>query len=1111
MDKIYTTTVTSRPALPRSRYRTSVAYSGGSSAAQGGSSGSDGKDGVGIASVETTGSSASGGVNVVTISLTDGTSSKFNVRNGYDGAAGKSAYEVAVDEGFDGTEADWLESLRGKPGSRGGIGPEGKSAYEIAVKEGFEGDELEWLDSLKGTPGQSGKDGTSGPAAGFGTPSASAVSVPSGMAPSVEVTASGPDIAKVFDFIFRIPRAASGGGSAEVLTYPEYLDMPARDEDTLYAVTYQGKCDLYLGDIRITDNITAVLPSSILLSGPDGVAGGKGATALYTASLLPDNVTETGLKWSCSTTDGAASIDQDGLLTALGRGTVIVIAASVARPIVKAVKSVSINLTMRLVMTGQGFDASRSSAYKYLLVSDELQSLGLALVSSDFDGEVPTNGGTVDAAGVANLRDVIIGSPTGIITFFLSETADVTQAVEVASIDASSLGQSIVDAWDAVAAGVTVNTAGDAVALTGLSVSGDSTVGNAGNKAQYNVEYTPSNTTQRGVIWSVTSGSAYASIDESGLLTVKSGANGNAVTIRATSKENTSIYAEKTISVTYAAGPDISFSDDDNGVINVRASDTSSANRFQFANIGQLEASVTGSLSGASASVNDDGETSGEVRVTFAANTSSSERRGTVTVTGTRTDGKGAYSKSFVIIQAAAAVTETYLRVAPATINAPADRTQFTNADGTLTIEANQSWTAEVTSGDDWLDIDAVNGTGDGTNGIMLLESNTGSERTGTILFTGADGKTATVTVIQAAAVTAPSITFQNDSMEVAAAAGTVTNMFSTTGLTDLTVTATGGMTITVGPSISGYQIGFAYAANSDSVSKTTTVTLTGTRTDGQGTYSKSFTVTQSAGAATELDPSISLLQDTFRVPATTTSVTQRFSSKNLTGLTATVTGALEGATVNLNEVSKTIVVNFRANTTSLERVGTVTVTGTRTDGNGTYSKSFTVTQAASTAGTYLLTVNVSPSDASVSVQIGAGSLTTYREPVRVAAEVKVVVVAIKSGYVSRGETVTMDSDKTLDWTLQVAPSWTLTSQTVVDTGDDIPFRITDEENVGWRVECPSWCSFENGTASGIGATSMLLSVDANDTGVERSGYVYLYVAGSSSVVKACKITQAAF
>lgn len=997
MDKIYTTTVTSRPALPRSRYRTSVAYSGGSSAAQGGSSGAAGKDGVGIASVETTGSSASGGVNVVTITLTDGTSSKFNVRNGYDGAAGKSAYEVAVDEGFDGTEADWLESLKGKPGARGGIGPEGKSAYEIAVKEGFEGDELEWLDSLKGAPGQSGKDGTSGPAAGFGTPTASAVSVPSGMAPSVEVAASGPDTAKVFNFIFRIPRAASGGGSAEVLAYPEYLDMPARDEDTLYAVTYQGKCDLYLGDIRITDNITAVLPSSILLSGPDGVAGGKGATALYTASLLPDNVTETGLTWSCSTADGAASIDQGGLLTALGRGTVTVIAASVARPRVKAIKSVSINLTMRLVMTGQGFDTSRSSAYKYLLVSDELQSLGLALVSSDFDGEVPTNGGTVDAAGVANLRDVIIGSPNGIMTFFLSKTADGTQAVEVASIDASSLGQSIVDAWDAVAAGVTVNTAGDAVALTGLSVSGDSTVGNMGNKAQYSVEYSPSDTTQRGVIWSVTSGSAYASIDQSGLLTVKSGANGNAVTIRATSKENTSIYAEKTVTVTYM-------------LLTVPVTDVTLNKSALSLSVGDSEIlvatvvppratdkSVVWSSSAPSVASVDQG---GKVTAKSA---------GSAVITVTTNDGGFTASCDLTV----AAVTETYLRVTPAVVNFAGKQADGA-IDAELEVESNQDWTATCEA--DWLDLLTDTGTGNETVIIGANSSNdTGAERTTSVVFTGADGTVVTVTVIQA------------------------------------------------------------------------------------------------AGASSELAPSISLLQDTFSVPATTTSVTQRFSSKNLTGLTATVTGGLEGATVNLNEVSRTIVVNFRANEASSERVGTVTVTGTRTDGKGTYSKSFTVTQAASTAGTYLLTVNVSPSDASVSVQIGSGSLTTYTEPVRVAAGVRVIVVAIKSGYVNMAKTVTMDSDKTLDWTLQVAPSWTLTSQTVVDTGDDIPFRITDEENVGWRVECPSWCSFENGTTSGTGAARMLLSVDANDTGAERSGYVYLYAAGSSSVIKACKITQAAF
>lgn len=38
---------------------------------------------------------------------------------------GKSAYEIAVDEGFDGTETEWLESLKGEKGEKGDIGEQG--------------------------------------------------------------------------------------------------------------------------------------------------------------------------------------------------------------------------------------------------------------------------------------------------------------------------------------------------------------------------------------------------------------------------------------------------------------------------------------------------------------------------------------------------------------------------------------------------------------------------------------------------------------------------------------------------------------------------------------------------------------------------------------------------------------------------------------------------------------------------------------------------------------------------------------------------------------------------------------------------------------------------
>ena len=52
---------------------------------------------------------------------------------------GKSAYELALDNGYVGTLSEWLESLKGE---------DGKSAYQIAVDLGFVGTEQEWLETL---------------------------------------------------------------------------------------------------------------------------------------------------------------------------------------------------------------------------------------------------------------------------------------------------------------------------------------------------------------------------------------------------------------------------------------------------------------------------------------------------------------------------------------------------------------------------------------------------------------------------------------------------------------------------------------------------------------------------------------------------------------------------------------------------------------------------------------------------------------------------------------------------------------------------------------------------------------------------------------------------
>ena len=50
---------------------------------------------------------------------------------GGDGQPGASAYEVALANGFSGTEAEWLASLKGAKGDTGAQGPQGENANTV--------------------------------------------------------------------------------------------------------------------------------------------------------------------------------------------------------------------------------------------------------------------------------------------------------------------------------------------------------------------------------------------------------------------------------------------------------------------------------------------------------------------------------------------------------------------------------------------------------------------------------------------------------------------------------------------------------------------------------------------------------------------------------------------------------------------------------------------------------------------------------------------------------------------------------------------------------------------------------------------------------------------
>ena len=89
-------------------------------------------------------------------------------KNGVDGINGKSAYEIWLDNGYTGTELDFLDWLKGQDGkngedgTNGDDGKDGLSAYDIWLADGHSGTEADFLDWLRGRDGVDGYVGADG-------------------------------------------------------------------------------------------------------------------------------------------------------------------------------------------------------------------------------------------------------------------------------------------------------------------------------------------------------------------------------------------------------------------------------------------------------------------------------------------------------------------------------------------------------------------------------------------------------------------------------------------------------------------------------------------------------------------------------------------------------------------------------------------------------------------------------------------------------------------------------------------------------------------------------------------------------------------------------------
>ena len=78
--------------------------------------------------------------------------------DGLRGARGYSAYEIAVQEGYVGTETEWLASLKGATGERGEKGDRGEQG--IQGIQGIQGEQ--GIQGIQGIQGETGPKGDKG-------------------------------------------------------------------------------------------------------------------------------------------------------------------------------------------------------------------------------------------------------------------------------------------------------------------------------------------------------------------------------------------------------------------------------------------------------------------------------------------------------------------------------------------------------------------------------------------------------------------------------------------------------------------------------------------------------------------------------------------------------------------------------------------------------------------------------------------------------------------------------------------------------------------------------------------------------------------------------------
>jgi hypothetical protein len=418
--------------------------------------------------------------------------------------------------------------------------------------------------------------------------------------------------------------------------------------------------------------------------------------------------------------------------------------------------------------------------------------------------------------------------------------------------------------------------------------------------------------------------------------------------IRVTATDKGLMYSPLTVTVTQAgqtSTPVLSVSPYNNGVGKDAGSTTFSVTNAGTGSMSWTAQVVSGSwlsiVGGAS------GTNSGTITCSFGANTDTSSRTGTIRVTASGASGN---PKEVTVTQEGQPQpVQPVLSVTPdnSPVGKDAGTTTFNVAN---TGTGSMSWTAQITSGSEWLWIPlGTSGTNSGTIPCSFFANSSTSSRTGTILVTasGATGSPKEVKVTQAGQSPQPVLSVTPDNSPVGKDADTTTfNVANTgTGSMSWTVQITSGIDwLSIKPGTIGTDSGTipcSFFANSSTSSRTGTILVTALGATGSP---KEVKVTQ-AGQSPQ--PVLSVSPTTLTVgmdPNYTTSMVTNYSrvlvSNTGTGnlnWTAQVTSGGDwlqirsGASgTNSGEVN----VGFLSNTSVAARTGAIRITASGASGS---------------------------------------------------------------------------------------------------------------------------------------------------------------------------------